>query len=321
MPKTENSMVLRDYQTTITILEHLRDAVFILTPNGQIRYANRAAGDLLDLALQDLLGKNLNNFLEPPVRFEDNEQNFLEQICQNGLQELESNLKNGDHQTPVSISFGFVRNKADRVDYIIATARDLSTHKAMEKELQQQQLLLQSRDHLRELGDLAINIVHRMSQPLTSIQLLADMMQKQLRAKDFNAQSLEHQLEQLTGVLNELSSVISNVRNFAFLVEEENFKPVSIAESVQSAHDQLNYELTEQDVRVVSTDQGAIPQVLANPLSLQQTFATLFRFFLKIFTAQPAEGGRQIAVDCRNVDDHWVEVTVTNLPVGGTAHM
>jgi len=49
--------LLRDYTTTITILEHLSDAVFILSADGSIQYANHNATDMLRLPIEMLLGK------------------------------------------------------------------------------------------------------------------------------------------------------------------------------------------------------------------------------------------------------------------------
>lgn len=76
MSEQINQATIRDYQTTITILEHLSEAIFILKPDGFIQYANRVACDLLNVALKQILGKNLNDYLEPPFQFQENEKNF-----------------------------------------------------------------------------------------------------------------------------------------------------------------------------------------------------------------------------------------------------
>lgn len=308
MSEQINQATIRDYQTTITILEHLSEAIFILKPDGVIQYANRVACDLLSVALKQLLGKNLNNFLEPPFQFQENEKNFLEQIYQNGILELESNLTNGGHSTPVIISFGFVRNAQDEVDYIIASARDVSQRKNLEKELYQQQLYLQSRDRYRELGELAINIVHRLSQPITSIRLLIEMMQKSNKQGEIDPAVLEKNLSQVNMMLNQMNEVISNVRNFAFLTEEENLKPVNPMETIQEAIQHLHYEITENDVEIFINKEKDLPSILANPLNVQQAFSTLFRFFL----SQTKEAGKKLQIDVKNGQHRWVEVVVHN---------
>ena len=309
MSEQINQATIRDYQTTITILEHLSEAIFILKPDGFIQYANRVACDLLNVALKQILGKNLNDYLEPPFQFQENEKNFLEQIYQNGVLELESNLANGEHSTPVIISFGFVRNAQDEVEYIIASARDVSQRKNLEKELYQQQLYLQSRDRYRELGELAINIVHRLSQPITSIRLLIEMLQKNSRQGQIDSVGLEKKLSQVNSMLNQMNEVISNVRNFAFLTEEEDLKPVDLMETIQNAIQHLHYEITENDVEVFINKDKELPKVLADPLNVQQALSTLFRFFL----GKTKPVGKQLQIDVKNGQQRWVEVVVHSL--------
>ncbi len=308
MTEQMKAATLRDYQTTITILEHLSDAIFILTPAGTIQYANRVAGDLLGLSLSQMLNKNLNDFLRPPFEFEENEKNFLEQIYQNGILELESTLQNGDYATPVVLSFGFVRNRNEEVDYIIASAKDVSLRKNLEKELYQQQLYVQSRDRYKELGELAINIVHRLSQPITSIRLLVEMMQKQVEQNTFEPQQFQKNFSHMAAMLNEMNEVITNVRNFAFLTEEETLKPVDLLDSLQNAIEHLHYEITENNLEVFINKDANLPSVLGDPLNVQQTFSTLLRFYLNQMTASPKLKNPKLQIDLLNAQDRWVEV-------------
>ncbi len=313
----EQQRVMRDYQTTITILEHLSDAIFILNPQGIIQYANRVATDLLGENLENLLGKNLNDFLDHPFQFhkigeEENEKTFLEHIYQNGTMELESELLNRGYRTPVIINFGIVRNKNDEVNYIIASARDMTMRKALEKELYQQQLFAQSRDRYRELGELAINIVHRLSQPITSIHLLVEMMQRQTATNQVDTVQFQKNFDQIKEMLNLMNEVITNVRNFAFLTEEENLNNVNVKQSVEQAVEQLHYELTEDNVNVRLEYEDDLPFVLANPLNLQQVFSALLRFYLDLFHKHHSIKKRQVLIRLHNYQNRWIEITVHN---------
>ena len=314
MQETENYSKIRDYQTTVTILEHLSDAVFILSPDGNIQYANRVATDLLGKPLSDLLAQNLNDFLGRPYLFDsepevaEEEQSFLQDIYRSGLREIESNFKVQGYEIPVLLSFGMVRNKNDEVQYIIVSAKDLSLRKNLEKERMQKQLLAQSRDRYRELGELAINIVHRLSQPITSIQLLTDVMQKGLRNSKVNSEQMLGNLQQINEILNGMSEVINNVRNFAFLTEEESMKPVDLEKVIKDALQQLHYELTEANLTVNIQRSEQLPGVLANALNLQQVFMTIIRFYL-----EPNLNGKNIEplnIRLQNVNNHWIEAAV-----------
>jgi len=308
MNHANNQTILRDYQTTITILEHLSEAIFILMPDGKIQYANGVACDLLGAEISEILNKSLNDFLEPPFQFKEDEKTFLEQIYQNGILELESTLKNGKYVTPVVIGFGFVRNLQDEVNYIIASARDISQRKNLEKELYQQQLYTQSRDRFRELGELAINIVHRLSQPITSVQLLIEMMRKKTRSGRIEPEQFEKNFRQIEDLLRQMNEVISNVRNFAFLTEDEKLKPVDIWDSIQMAIQHLHYEITENNVEVFINKDKELPRVFADPMNIQQTFTTLLRFFLTL----PPTVNNHLKIDLLNADHRWVEVAIYN---------
>ena len=314
MQETENYSKIRDYQTTVTILEHLSDAVFILSPDGNIQYANRVATDLLGKPLSDLLAQNLNDFLGRPYFFDsepevaEEEQSFLQDIYRSGLREIESNFKVQGYEIPILLSFGMVRNKNDEVQYIIVSAKDLSLRKNLEKERMQKQLLAQSRDRYRELGELAINIVHRLSQPITSIQLLTDVMQKGLRNSKVNSEQMLANLQQINEILNGMSEVINNVRNFAFLTEEESMKPVDLGKVINDALQQLHYELTEANLNVNIQLSEQLPGVLANALNLQQVFMTIIRFYL-----EPNLNGQNtepLNIRLQNVNNHWIEAAV-----------
>jgi PAS domain S-box-containing protein len=318
--QTENRL-LRDYQTTITILEHLSDAIFILTPNGNIQYANRVATDLLGQNLEDLLGRSLNEFLSTPYNFSgqeksNEEKSFLQQIYLNGLTEMESALKSGGFQIPVIISFGMVRNRQDEVQYIIASAKDVTWRRQLEKKLMQQQLLDQSKDRYRELGELAINIVHRLSQPITSIQLLVEMMQKGLQKNSVDAEQWMRQFGQIKELLNGMSQVINNVRNFAFLTEEESLQPVQLPQILDNALEQLHYELTEASATIDVQADEPLPGVLANALQLQQVIMTLLRFILDAPKRKPFT----IHIRVRNAQNRWIEIVLGDASTATDVH-
>ena len=77
----ESSNLSKDYSTTVTILEHLSDALFILNPKGQVEYANRVALDMLGLKINEILGTQFNDFLnaefDPNMLYDTENPNLL----------------------------------------------------------------------------------------------------------------------------------------------------------------------------------------------------------------------------------------------------
>ncbi len=312
MTEKENVHKIRDYQTTVTILEHLSDAVFILSPQGHIQYANRVATDLLGQPFNAVLGKNLNDYLSQPFESHSEKeakgQGFLNDIYRQGLKEIENAFTTKGYQIPVLLSFGIIRNRDERVQYIIASAKDVSLRKNLEKERLQKQLLAQSRDRYRELGELAINIVHRLSQPITSIQLLNEMTRKALQNPEFDLQRIQENLGQISEMLNEMSEVINNVRNFAFLTEEETLKPVRLETVIEEAIRQLHYELTEANLSINIQLPDSLPSVMANALHLQQVFMTILRLFIETGGKDKNPPGLNIRL--QNIRNQHVEIAL-----------
>ncbi len=301
---------LKDYSTTITILEHLSDAVFILGPDGNIEFANRLALDLLGLDLPQLIGKNLNEFLISNVELSESEENgseshLLENIYQGVFNEFETSLVHANHSTPVLISFGLVRNREGKVDYIIASAKDISIRNALEKELNQQQLLALSRDRYRELGEMAVNMVHNLSQPITSIRLTVELLQKQMKSKTLDAQKVEQKFSEILHLLDELSASVTSVRNFAFLTEDERWKPVNLVRNLHEALQQVSYELTERNITLHINAPDDLPQVLANPLNIQQIFITLLKFLWQNHGSREVAAS-DITIRLNNFEGRWI---------------
>ncbi len=308
----------KDYSTTVTILEHLSDALFILNAKGQIEYANRVALDMLGLTLKEVLGNPFNSYLNADFDTDllydsENPELLLEHIYRGVFSEIETSLVNKDYNTPVVISFGLVRDAQQHVSFIIASAKDITIRRELEKEIQQQQLIALSRDRYKELGELAVNMVHTLSQPMTSIRLMLELMEKQVEKEKLTKENAKRYFSDIKSLLDTMTASITNVRNFAFLTEDESLKPVRIEEIIQNALNQLDYEIRERDADIEINAEKELPSVLANPISLQQVFITLVRFMWEHRLQKDLKGnGPSIRFDLRSVKERWLKIVLTN---------
>lgn len=319
MTNKKKSQLSKDYTTTVTILEHLSDALFILNAQGKIEYANRVALDMLNIDLQGLLGTYLNSYLNAEIDTEvlyDSEKPdlLLENIYKGVFSEIETILIHNEYSTPVIISFGLVRDASENISFIIASAKDITIRKTLEKELQQQQLMTLSRDRYRELGELAVNMVHNLSQPITSVRLMMELMEKQVNAGQMDAEKFKRYFSDTTKLLDGMTSSIAQVRNFAFLTEDEKMKSVHIPDIVQSVLKQLEYELNERDIQINIQSEENLPPVMANPISLQQALNTLLRYFWSELHSSDAEKTeKEIFFNIQNIKNRWLRLSLSNL--------
>lgn len=313
------AQVLRDYTTTITILEHLSDAIFILNAEGDIEYANKVALDMLGMEMNNVIGANLDEFLMTQINFENfsekGENGFLlENIYRGAFHELETSLVYQDYVTPVVISFGLVRDSQGNISYIIASAKDITIRRQLEHEIEQQQLLSLSRDRYRELGELAVNMVHNLSQPVTSVRLSIELLLKQLSRGQMDADKIKKQLQNILTLLDSITGNISNVRNFAFLTEDESLKPMQVQAVLKQALQQVAYELNENNIKIKVDSAQNLPQILANPLNIQQVFVSLIKFLAQKIKNVSSEAGSSldssIKIKIRNNRDRWLRIAL-----------
>ena len=311
----------RDYFTTITILEHLSDAVFILNPEGIIEYANKAALDMLGLKLQDLTGRNLDNYIQSKIDFQNLSNDsksgiLLENIYQGAFNEFETSLVNEEYVIPVMFSFGLVRDLEGNINYIIASAKDISIRKQLEREMKQQQLLALSRDRYRELGELAVNMVHNLSQPVTSIRLSIELLSKQTAKGDVKPDKINEHLQKILDMLDSITGSITNVRNFAFLTEDESLKPMNIIDVLNQSLQQVSYELSENNIEIDVETDDTLPQIMANPINIQQMFVSLIKYSAQeiknknsLFDAGPSSPG-SIKIKISNNRNRWLQISL-----------
>jgi len=312
-----NQQMLRDYQTTITILEHLSDAIFILNGAGNIEYANKTALDILRIRFAEITGKSFVSFLDPEFFESSKDQeaikiNFIDKITTGNLQNFEVDLVFKDYITPVVLSFGVVRQTDDQVAYIIVSAKDITVRRDLERKLSQQQMITIAKDRHRELGEMAVSLVHELSQPLTSLRLTMELTQKQNPNSDEPNDKLNKNLAKMLELISGMDKSISNVRSFASQTEDESMKAISLVNSVNEAKDLISYELKNKNIQIELTEQPGLPEVLANPINVQQVFVTLIRSFWENFDRYDIKGIekekwlKKISIELYNVEDKWI---------------
>ena len=151
-----NITLTKDYATTVMILEHLPDAIFILDSVGVIQYVNKSALDLLQTSFQKLKGILIDDVFPKNLNTEEGKESLEKQISKGNIQNLDSHLVFEGISVPVYASFNVIENKKGESDFIIVSAKNASFQKALEKELRHQQILTISRDRIRALGELSI---------------------------------------------------------------------------------------------------------------------------------------------------------------------
>ncbi|HQU70665.1 MAG TPA: PAS domain-containing protein [Calditrichia bacterium] len=288
----------QDYATTITILEHISDAFFILDAAGKIQYANRVALDLLRIDLSDLIHQPIGKFL---ILAEGPGEAWVPEPGS----DLEAHLVNGRRATPVVAGIGVVPNLDGSAQYVLVSAKDLSARDRIMAEERRQAEMAVSRDRLKALGGMAMALVHELSQPLASIRLTVELLQKQASDGSITLPQVVEECAQIVRTVESMTNTVQNSRNFALEVEDESLRLVDLHVSVDRALARLAYELQERKVEVEVVSDSYLPAVAANPVSMEQMMVSLIRILW-------ANGSRRLKIELGAHGSKWVALRLSD---------
>lgn len=305
-----------DYATTVTILEHLADAVFILDAQGRIQYANQVALDLLDVDLLTLVEQPLAACMRLDGDMPDPD-GFLETVFRSPSSEMEARLVLGERSVPVVAGFGAIRNDRNELQYVLVSAKDLSTRQQLRAEEQQREELAISRDRVKALGSLAMGLVHELSQPLATLKLNLELVQKRLGGSEPPLAELAGELAAMGSLIDTMGGIIENARTFALEVEDDSLKLVDVRRCIDRAIGHLNYELLERNIRIRLELPPSLPLMSANPVTMEQVFVTLVKYLWSPLVIAEARF-HDIVIHGASHEDRWMRIALSVADSEGT---
>ncbi len=302
-----NLSLTKDYATTVMILEHLPDAIFILDSLGVIQYVNKSALDLLQTSFQKLKGNLIDDVFSKSLNTEGKES--LEKQIRNGkIQNLDTHLLFEGVSVPVYASFKVVENNKGDSDFIIVSAKNATFQKALEKELKHQQILTISRDRIRALGELSVGLVHNISQPLTTLEMRLELIKAQLEKA--NGEIGKESFEEIEHLISQINNNIQVIRLFANQTEDESIGMINIAQAIRNAHKLVEYELLKRKIDVSIEFSDDLPFIVGNALLLEQVFVNLIINARDSIHEKTKEKTSQIKIRTEIIDKKWIEIYI-----------
>ncbi len=319
-----NFATVRDYVTTITILESLNDAIFIVEPDGRIEYANKSALDLLCTDSYVLSKKTINDifvyensFLSLPFnRSSELKETSVARFISGINNDIEALLINGDLQVPVILNFNIIPHGNNEIGYFIVTAKDISSRQYIEKEIKEQQAISVSAERLRALGELSVGLVHEISQPLAALKLRLGYLKSCVKKKGPEPHILDKSIEEMSELVDRMALTIHNTRSFANQAETTSTSIVYVNDCFEKAFSLVNYEIKKGNISV-STEMGKdLPIIYANPILIEQVLVNLLTNAKDAFIQRDGDQGledeelREISIRTMDVDGKWIVIEV-----------
>jgi len=198
-PKTEMALVSNDEigdlyvsfqtmtqglkETTVSksyldnILESMADTLIVVNSDGKIRTANRAALNLLEWELDELIGYRFHEVVSKNTD-EISRTSIVDELIQENSV-VNANMfyktKAGDI-IPVSFSSSVMRDTNDDIQGIVCVATDITERKLAEQEKEKLQLQLQQAQKMEAIGTLAGGVAHDLNNILSGIVTYPDLL-------------------------------------------------------------------------------------------------------------------------------------------------
>ena len=258
------------------IIATMADALFLLTPEGNVAIANQGASNLLGKDTRDLRGQEAEQFFAEPDQFRQALARVGDEVALSAL-ELECRGRDG-RVIPVSVSSRLMRDKDGETVGSVWVLRDVTARR--EAEQRQAQLLAEVEGVNRELNSFAYVVSHDLKAPLRAIDSLAKWLAADYKDK-FDDDGRE-QLNLLLGRVKRMHDLIDGILQYSragrAMEEVQDVDLASVVRDVIGA-------LAPPDNVSITLD-GRFPVVRASRVKLEQVFQNLLSNAIK-YTDKP----------------------------------
>jgi two-component system sensor histidine kinase FlrB len=265
------------------ILESLNSGVVVIDEKGQITTFNRAVELITGVAKKEAEGENVNRVLRPLLpddfadRFQSN--NFI-------ISEEECKLRSKDgRKVQVKVSVKPLRGKGLEGSLIIL--QDITQLRKLEEQAERT-------SRLTAMGEIAVSIAHEVRNPLGSIELIASLLRKEVKA-DEDKKRLTDLI--LTGVKS-IDYIINNLLLFS-RPQHPIFKNFSVHAFLDEHLLFVVPSFRQGNIELIKKYDYRDPLVLGDVELLKQVF---FNLTWNAIQAMPQGGQLKIATEIVNGD-------------------
>lgn len=246
--------------------------------NGRLIYVNPAFCQMVGFSADELIG------LGPPMPYwvpESIEQTLrLHQAVMDGQAppegfELKLQRKNGERFDALIYEAPLIDGAGHHVGWM-GSVLDITERKHNEEIQRQQQEQLQHTARLVSLGEMASTLAHELNQPLSAISSYATGCRNKLQAGRLKFEEIGEVVDKVAAQSQRAGKIIRQVHDFV-KKREPRREPCSVAEIVDEAVALFEPQARKSRVHIGRSLQGGLPDVMADPIMLEQVLINLLR--------------------------------------------
>jgi two-component system cell cycle sensor histidine kinase/response regulator CckA len=275
--------------------EHLRniintttDAMVIVDSTDIVRFVNPAAEALLGHKTEELVGEPFGF----PIEIGE-------------TTELDITRRNGK----VAVAeMRTVEIEWEGQSARLASLRDITERKQTEEKRLTMEQQLQLAGRLSVVGEMAAGIAHELNNPLTAIQMYAQILNGR---KDLD-KTIRGDVETIFHEAQRATKITSNLLSFARMYTPEK-QPIAINEVVVSILELHTYRMRVNNIDIVIELDANLPSTMADFHQMQQVFANIITNAEQVMTE--ANQGGQLTIKTRKVGE-MIEISFADTGPG-----
>ncbi len=187
---------------------------------------------------------------------------------------------------------------------------------AMEKLHHTQGQLIQQ-EKMASLGTMATGVAHELNQPLTSIHLISQLMERKLeKGEPLDEEMLRDFFSQVGDHTSRMSKIIDQLLSYSRTKEHQiSCKHVLISEVIQKALVLTHYQLSRSHIEVAFHDSAVPLEAYLDADKLQQVFINLL---MNARDAMEKSDVKKIDISVKKTDDNMAQIDFTDTGKGMT---
>ena len=304
------------------ILNSISEGIYGLDEEGTIEFANPAAAQISGYTAEELIGMNF--FQLHFATGEDDESDSVPVLatCRQGVPENQRNipmLRADGTQFPAEYR-ATPKLEDDELHGAVVVFHDITAELENEKALEDARAMVEEQreqlahtSRLTTMGEMAAGFAHEVNQPLTAITNYARVSKRMMAKDEPDLELLRQTLDKIEAQSHRASEIIRRIRKF-MKKPATGKEVVSVSALLEDTRQFAEVDMRNNKGGIEVQLEDGVPDVLADPIQVQQVALNLIRNALESTRSAGAEA--PVEVSARRCGEHCVRIQVRDHGVG-----
>jgi two-component system sensor kinase FixL len=296
------------------ILDTAADGILTIDSSGRVQSLNAAAEQIFGYPAEDVIGEDVEILMPSPT--DQGLGGYLERFAETGTDntldrraEVMGHRKNG-----TAFPMDLAVSQIGHLGLYVCIVRDLTARKAAEREARKRQEELSHVARVAMMGELAAGLAHELNQPLCALVTSAQATKRLLESKRLDREKIRNAMDEIASSGKRAGELIERLRKF-LRKESHDHSLLHVNEVIRAISEVARIDALEHDAAIRFDLADGLPQVLGDPIQLQQVLVNLVHNGLQAMLDHQPDS-RELTIRTGLGEKGAVEVSVRDTGVG-----